>query len=79
MELGWPMALGLVVCVLLLAMGCVRGVRRSNSHWVYPATGLAATVLVGLHATVDFSLQIPAVAIAYAAILGIACAQARSR
>ena len=37
--------------------------------------GIAATVTTGLHATVDYSLQIPAVAIVYAAILGAACAQ----
>jgi hypothetical protein len=31
--------------------------------------------MVGLHATVDYSLQLPAVAMAFAAILGAACAQ----
>jgi hypothetical protein len=37
--------------------------------------GLAVTALVAAHATVDFSLQIPAVSYAYAFLLGIACAQ----
>ena len=40
-----------------------------------PCLGISATIMVGLHATVDYSLQIPAVAMAYAAILGAACAQ----
>ena len=35
----------------------------------------ASAPLVGTHALVDFSLQIPAVAITYAAILGIGCAK----
>ena len=37
---------------------------------------VAATALVALHSLVDFSLQIPAVAIMYATILGIGYAQA---
>ena len=41
-------------------------------------TKLITLALVGLHALVDFSLQIPAVAILYACILGIGCAQASS-
>ena len=34
--------------------------------------------LIGLHATLDFSLQLPAVAILYACIMGVACAQSYS-
>jgi hypothetical protein len=45
---------------------------------VFPATGAAASALVGVHATVDFSLQLPAVAMLYATIMGVACAQAYS-
>jgi hypothetical protein len=45
---------------------------------VFPATGVAASVLVGVHATMDFSLQLPAVAMLYAAIMGVACAQSYS-
>ena len=61
-----------------LAWICLAGVNRRHRDWVYPATGVAASVLVGLHATVDFSLQIPAVAILYAGIMGLACAQSYS-
>jgi hypothetical protein len=35
-------------------------------------------VLVALHAVVDFSLLMPAVALTFAAILGIGCAQSRA-
>ena len=77
-ELGLPAALALFLAITGLALICLRGVWRRHRDWVYPATGVAASVLVGLHATVDFSLQIPAIAILYAAILGIACAQSFS-
>lgn len=77
MELGWPVALALLASLTMLVAICWRGMRRRRRDWIIPATGLAATALVAVHATVDFSLQIPAVAMAYAAILGIACAQSR--
>ena len=39
---------------------------------------VAASVLVALHALLDFSLQLPAVAVLYACIMGVACAQSYS-
>lgn len=77
-ELGWPAALALFACVGWLALICLRGLRQRGRDWVYPATGLAATTLVAIHALVDFSLQIPATAVTYTAIMGAACAQSRS-
>ena len=77
-ELGLPAALALYLALTGLALTCLRGVRRRHRDWVFPATGVAASVLVGVHATVDFSLQLPAVAILYAAIMGVAVAQSTS-
>ena len=77
-ELGVPAALALFLAIGGLALTCLKGVRRRHRDWAFPATGVAATVLVGVHALLDFSLQIPAVAIMYACIMGIACAQSRS-
>ncbi len=77
-ELGVPAALALFLCLMGLALMCFRGVYRRHRDWVFPATGAAASVLVGLHAMVDFSLQIPAVALLYACIMGVACAQSSS-
>jgi O-antigen ligase len=77
-ELGLPAALALFVSIAGWVWICLRGVNRRHRDWVYPATGVAASVLVGLHATVDFSLQIPAIAILYAGIMGVACAQSYS-
>jgi O-antigen ligase len=77
-ELGLPAALALYLALGGLALTCWRGVRRRHRDWVFPATGVAASLLVGLHATVDFSLQLPAVAMSYALVMGVACAQSYS-
>ncbi|MCP4010653.1 MAG: O-antigen ligase family protein, partial [Proteobacteria bacterium] len=77
-ELGVAAALSLVLSLLGLFLLCLRGVFRRKRNWIYPATGLAATTLVASHALFDFSLQIPAVAITYAAIMGLAVAQSFS-
>jgi len=77
-ELGLPAALALFLALGGLAVTCWRAVRRRHRDWVFPATGAAASVLVGIHAMVDFSLQLPAVAMLYAAILGVGVAQSVS-
>lgn len=76
-ELGLPAALALYLAIAGLAWLCLRGVGRRHRDWVYPATAVAATVLVGVHALVDFSLQLPAVAVLFACILGVGCTQSR--
>lgn len=75
LELGLPAALALNLAILWLAAICFRGVRERRRNRAYPALGVAATLLVGLHAMVDFSLQIPAVAVLYAFMMGPAVAQ----
>ena len=77
-ELGVPAALALFLAIGGLALKCFRGVRRRRRDWAYPALGAAASVLVGIHAMLDFSLQLPAVAILYACMMGVACAQSNS-
>jgi O-antigen ligase len=77
-ELCLPAALALFLALGGLALTCWRGVSRRHRDWVFPATGFAASMLVGVHATVDFSLQLPAVAMLYAAIMGVGVAQAFS-
>jgi len=75
LELGIPAAVALWGAVLGCARCCWLGVRLRRRNGFYPAVGVAATALVAAHSTVDFSLQIPAVSVTYAFILGIACAQ----
>jgi len=77
-ELGWPAATVLFLVIGWLALLCLKGAWTRGRDWVYPATGVAATVLVGVHSLFDFSLQMPGIAITYAAILGVAYAQSFS-
>ena len=77
LELGIPAAAVLVLSVVMLALVCVRGVRVRRADIEIPAAGVAVCTLVGIHALVDFSLQIPAVAITFALVLGVAVAQSR--
>ena len=77
-ELGWPAAGVLFLCMAWMALLCCKGAWSRGRDWVYPATGVAATVLVAVHSLFDFSLQMPGTAITYACILGVACAQSYS-
>jgi O-antigen ligase len=73
-ELGLPATLALHGGMLLLGAHCVRGAIRRGRDQALPIAAVGVSALVGTHALVDFSLQIPAVAITYAAVLGIGCA-----
>ncbi len=75
LELGVPAAIALNLSLAWLVGLCVLGLRRRRRDAIYPAVGVGVSVLLGFHATVDFSVQIPAVAASYAFILGLACAQ----
>jgi O-antigen ligase len=77
-ELGWPAALLLFGVIGAAFVICIRGVRDRGKDWHYPALGIAVTVLTAIHAWVDFSLQMPAIAMTYAAIMGVAVAQSYS-
>jgi O-antigen ligase len=76
--LGLPAAIAWWTAWTLLIADCLRGVfrRRRNRQFVILAVG--ASVLVAVHSAFDFSLQIPAVAFFYAALIGIGLAQSRS-
>lgn len=78
LELGLPAALCLTLAVGLLAWQCWKGMINRSRDRHFPAMGVSACVLVGVHAFVDFSLQIPAVAVAYMFLLGIGVAQSYS-
>ena len=75
LELGIPAGACLVASLAALAFVCAGGalVRRHDPE--VPAAGLAACALVGAHALVDFSLQIPAVAATFSLMLGAGIAQ----
>ena len=78
LELGLPATILLNLSIALIAFQCLRGTFARKRDKIIPALGVAATALVGLHSIVDFSLQIPAISILYACIMGIAVSQSWS-
>ena len=78
LVVGWglPASLAWWGAVLWLAVRCLRGIFQRRRHRTYALVATAATALVAFHAVFDFSLQIPAVALTYAVILGLGVAQA---
>lgn len=74
---GGIIGFSLIMAALVWIGGwCAMGIVRRHEDGVYPIVGLSALAVVGTHAWVDFSLQIPAVAIVFAAMIGVGCAQA---
>ncbi|MGF1626379.1 MAG: O-antigen ligase family protein [Alphaproteobacteria bacterium] len=78
LEAGLPATVLMVLTIGALAFACVRGAITRRRNATYPAVAAAATALVAIHALVDFSLQIPAVTVYYAAVLGLGFAQSWS-
>ncbi len=74
-DLGLPAGLLLWAAVLLLLGGLVRGMLRRRRDGLYPTLALAVSLAVLGHASVDFSLQCPAVLFTWTTILGVGLAQ----
>jgi O-antigen ligase len=68
----------LVGCVMLLVARCFIGAVRRRDNVTVPLVAASAACLVGVHAVVDFSLQIQAVALTFMAVLGAGVAQSQS-
>lgn len=77
-ELGLPAALALFYGFVKITWICFKGFLSRKRDMIFPAIGVAATVLIGAHSLIDFSMQIPAVSYAYALLMGAACAQSFS-
>jgi O-antigen ligase len=67
----------LIASVVVLVCDCLKGARARQRNATIPAIAASVSFLVGVHALVDFSLQIQAVTLTYMAILGAGVAQAR--
>jgi O-antigen ligase len=78
-ELGLPAAGAMLLALMLLWGLCLKGALTRRRRWLYPLVASGAGVLVALHAVIDFSLLMPSVAMTFAAILGIGCAQSSPR
>lgn len=75
LDLGIPGAALLFLSITMVVCLCIRGLRRRRRDHVYPALAVAAAILVGGHGLVDFSAQMPAIAVTFAFLLGIGTAQ----
>lgn len=73
--LGVPAASAILLAIFLMMVVCLRGSLTRRRHVYFALTGFCVSVLVAAHSAVDFSLQIPAVGLSYAVILGIGVAQ----
>ncbi|MFD0981050.1 O-antigen ligase family protein [Tropicimonas aquimaris] len=77
-EFGLPAVAAFYLALGMIGWRLLLGVFRRRRNRVVPAFALACFVVAALHSLVDFSLQIPAVPAAFAAILGLGWAQSIS-
>lgn len=76
--LGLVFGGALIASLGVIAVKCFKGTVARGENAATPMIANAASVLVAVHALVDFSLQIEAVALTYLAILAAGCAQSES-
>jgi O-antigen ligase len=76
--LGLVFGTALMAAIGLLVVKCLVGAVRRKRDSIAPVVATAAAVTVGLHALVDFSLQMQAVSLTFMALLGAGVAQAES-
>jgi O-antigen ligase len=75
LEAGW-IAFAAIVAALAWVIGVLAvGVVRRRRRAIYPCLGLAASALVGVQAIYDFGIQMPAIAVTYFTLMGVAFAQ----
>lgn len=77
-ELGIPAALCVFLALSWVWGRCVIGAMTRRQERILPALGAAAGLVEALHCLVDFPIQIPAIALAVAALMGIGFAQSWS-
>lgn len=75
MDLGLPATILFYAAIALPLGACLRGIATRRRDQIHPIVAVAATLLLGLHGLVDFSVQMPAVAVTFAFLLGIGYAQ----
>lgn len=76
LEGGYGGFLLILGSIAWLGLWAFYGIISRHQEAIYSCVGLGAIGVVGTHAWVDFSLQIPAVTVTFAALLAVACAQA---
>lgn len=76
--LGLPFGSALILSVALIVLRCFKGSVSRRRNATPALAAVAASLLVGVHALVDFSLQMEGVALTFAAILAAGAAQSES-
>jgi O-antigen ligase len=76
--IGLPAAVCWWCALFAISLRLLRGVLSRRKNWAFPLISFGATILIGVHAAVDFSLQIPAISYTYASLLGLGWAQSFS-
>lgn len=74
-DLGLPAGIVYLMAPVLLAGMCFAGCMNRRRDRVFSAVGFAAAIAIGIQSFVDFSLQIPAISVAFAMLLGIGVSQ----
>lgn len=64
MDVGWPAA-GMIVAGFLILLIVAWQASRRRTEYEFALLSVAATVQIGIHSAVDFSMQMPAVVFAY--------------
>ncbi|WP_207459213.1 O-antigen ligase family protein [Azospirillum sp. SYSU D00513] len=75
MDLGLPAAAMMALALAVVVATCMRGLVTRRRDQIYPAIAIAAALLTGAHGLVDFSAQMPAIAVTLALLLGVGYAQ----
>ena len=68
----------LVASIILLVWRCVKGVMKRRMNETLPCAAASVAFMLGIHALVDFSLQMQAIALTFMALLGAGVAQSES-
>ncbi len=78
LGLGIPAAIGLFATIGWLSRRCFVGALERKRDSVAPIAAATASVIVALHAFIDFSIQLQGVTLTFAALLGAGTAQSWS-
>lgn len=78
LGLGFLFGTMLIACLLWLVALCFRGAMKRERDATAAMVATVVSVVVGVHALVDFSVQIEGVAITFMALLGAGVSQSQS-
>ena len=75
-ELGY-IGFALLMAAMAWILGTIAlGLMRRRRDFIFPSLVLGSAALIGTHNLLDFSIQMPAIAVTWAAMLGVGYAQA---